>query len=431
MGEGQAEAGPLRRRCRCDEAGSSHLISEHLPRKPEFLPRDAAWAPPARHTLRVVLRPAPDETALGRQWRELEARADCSFFQSWTYTGCLMAERFSDPIVLEAYSEPAPGSGEVLVGLALFNRRRGRFGTERLLLGESGIPSFDTLFIEHNGPLIARDLAPALLPRLLEAAVGHPVGTARAFAPQRLVFMSGVGENVVMAARAARGVMALRDTQLAPALDLAGLRKSGTGLLDRMSANTRYQLRRSARCFTAGGPLLVHRAPDVAEGHRWLDALATLHQQTWERRGLPGAFADANFRRFHHALIDRGLPRGEVDLLEVSAGPRRVGYLLNFVFRGTVYAYQSGFDYTLAGRHEKPGLTCHHQAIEMYLRKGMDRYDFLGGAERYKMSLSDTVMPLHWVTLAARWSGPGIFFRIKQGRDAIAAGVRKHPGRKV
>ena len=30
-------------------------------------------------------------------WRDLESRSDASFFQSWTWTGCLVEERFLRP----------------------------------------------------------------------------------------------------------------------------------------------------------------------------------------------------------------------------------------------------------------------------------------------------------------------------------------------
>lgn len=379
--------------------------------------------------VRIVLRSAPDENALCGAWRELEARSDCSFFQSWTYTGCLMAARFPDPLVLEAFVRKAENEPEERVALALFNRRRGRLGVERLLLGESGIPSFDTLFIEHNGPLVARGLAPTLLPRLIRAALQQPAASERAPAAKRVLSLSGVGADVLAAARSARAVINLEKTRLAPALDLAGLRRKGIGHLDCLSANTRYQLRRSLRRFATSGPVSVRRAATSAEAHTWLEALADLHQRTWEGRGQRGAFAEPDFRRFHHALIDRGLTRREVDVLEVRAGPDRLGYLLNFVFHGTVYAYQSGFDYALAERHQKPGLTCHHLAIEMYLRDGLDRYDFLGGAERYKTSLSDTTTPLHWMSLAARWSAAGGLLRLSRAHQAISARLGLHERR--
>ena len=389
--------------------------------RPEVLPALERNPAVPGAALRVSLRRAPDVAELGRRWMALEGSAECSFFQSWTYTGCLIEERFPDPMLLEAHAGDAP------IALALFNRRRERFGAECLLLGESGIASFDTVFIEHNGPLVARGSVPFVLPRLLRTAIGGSLW--RWPTAGRRVVLSGVNDEVLAAARASGLVTALRDTRLAPAVDLAGLRRERVGVLDRVSANTRYQLRRSERRFAAAGPLEIRRAADVVEGHRWLEALAALHQRTWQGRGLPGAFADTNFRRFHHALIDRGLKLGQVDLLEVSAGSRCLGYLLNFVFRGTVYAYQSGFDYALADRHEKPGLTAHHKAIEMYLQEGLDRYDFLGGAERYKTSLASTASRLHWAVLAARWSPPGMMFRLRHGYDALASGMRRRAER--
>ncbi|MGH9434561.1 MAG: GNAT family N-acetyltransferase, partial [Terriglobia bacterium] len=259
-----------------------------------------------------------DTDLLERRWLELESRSDCSFFQSWTFTGCLIAERFPDPFVFEVYACRSKEGAEERVALALFNRRRGRSGGEHLLLGESGIPSFDSVFIEHNGPLIARGFEAAVLPAFVHAAIYQPLAGAVALATRRVVFLSGIGGNLLAAARSTRAITMLEEMRLAPALDLGGLRRRGVGPLERLSANTRYQLRRSARRFAAAGPLSVRRAGDAAEGHLWLEALSVLHQRTWERRGQPGAFADANFRRFHHALIDRGFPKGEVDLLEIS-----------------------------------------------------------------------------------------------------------------
>ena len=65
-----------------------------------------------------------------------------SFFQTWTWTGCLAAERFPDPVLVEAVED-----GQT-VALALFNRV-GR----TLHLGESGDPALDTVYVEYNGVL--------------------------------------------------------------------------------------------------------------------------------------------------------------------------------------------------------------------------------------------------------------------------------------
>ena len=111
-------------------------------------------------------------------------------------------------------------------------------------------------------------------------------------------------------------------------------------------------------------------------------------------------------QRFHRALLARGVPTGEVDLLRVAAGPRVIGYLLNLRAHCRVHAYQSGFDYANAGPHEKPGLTCHHAAVERARAMGDREYDFLAGDARYKRSLSTGSRDLHWLTWTPQPSLP-------------------------
>ncbi len=157
----------------------------------------------------------------------------------------------------------------------------------------------------------------------------------------------------------------------------------------------------------------MQRAAGVAEAVAFLQALAVLHQATWTARGRPGAFANPEFARFHHALLARAVPRGEAELLRIAAGEKLVGYLYNLRFRGRVYAYQSGFDYAAAGAHEKPGLTCHHAAIALARREGATRYDFLAGGDRYKTSFANAATTLHWLDVAPRWSLSGLAYRCR------------------
>jgi CelD/BcsL family acetyltransferase involved in cellulose biosynthesis len=103
--------------------------------------------------------------------------------------------------------------------------------------------------------------------------------------------------------------------------------------------------------------------------------------------------------------VQRGLERGEIALLRLSAGERLVGYLYNFEFRGNAANYQSGFDYEGAKRHQTPGLTCHHYAIVDAASRGFDRYDFLAGDDRYKRSLATAAAGLDWLELGGGWRG--------------------------
>ncbi len=336
----------------------------------------------------VLSRPkldAPGLLALGARWRTLEAAADPSPFQAWTWIGCA-AQRFADPLLVEAHD------AEGVLALALWNRRRSWLAGDSLWLHESGDPALDAVFTEHNDPLLARRAPKGLLDAMLRAALQPRDGRA-----PRLV-LSGVGAATRDAALGAGAVALPGPDRAAPYADLAQV-PPGTAYIERLSRNTRQQLRRSDRAYAAGGALRIERAADAGQAQAFLDALIALHAATWAARGKPGAFATEPVRRFHRCLIQRGAPN-EAELLRITAGGRVVGYLYNLVRGGWTCAYQSGFDYPGAGPHGKPGLTCHHLAIEMHRARGGTSYDFLGGADRYMRSLSNAERTLHWLSPA-------------------------------
>jgi hypothetical protein len=335
--------------------------------------------------------------ALERRWRHFALVSGASFFQDWTWVGCLAAERYPDPVLLETFRE------DRLVALALFNRRARRQGGESLYLHESTDPALDSTFIEHNGPLIAIAdpvLRQAVLGQLLTRAMIDPLEESPC-RPRRLV-LSGVAPDCAGAALLTGGFVNESSTRLAPYVDF-GLFPASQPFIERLSRNTRHQLRRSNRQYSENGDLILRRAETVETGLDYLADLIRLHNITWHARGKPGAFATPAVRRFYQALIAAGVPNGEVDMLQVTAGDDVVGYLMNFRHRGVVSAYQSGFNYGSARPHQKPGLTCHFLAIDAYRAQGIRVYDFLAGADRYKLSLANAQRWLHWLTVAPRW----------------------------
>ncbi len=357
-----------------------------------------------------LLRPELDAAGLGAleaEWRALEARAEGTFFQGWTWVGCRARERFPRPVLLRATADGRT------VGLALFNERR-RLGFSTLWLGESGDPALDRIFVEHNGVLAEADQA-ANLPAWLRAAMharlpGKMAGLTR-LGPGlgRKLVLGGVGGRCLTAAHAA-GVVWVRAVRPAPFVDLARLGPNGEGFLERLGRNTRQQLRRSNRLY---GALHVHRAATPDEAAAFLNALLGLHVQRLASRGRESSFVHPAATRFLRELAARGALRGEVDLLRVSAGNAAIGYLLNVRRGGWVGQYQGGFDYAGAGPHQKPGLSCHHAAIRHYRAQGATDYDFLAGADRYKLSLADAETELHWAEAAPRPSIQGVFIKMR------------------
>jgi CelD/BcsL family acetyltransferase involved in cellulose biosynthesis len=328
-----------------------------------------------------------DFAALGERWRDLERRSDGSFFQSWTWVGCLAAERFPDPVLVEATD-----FGRT-VALGLFNRVRRRVGPPALFLGENGSADLDCPYVEQNGILTESGREAELTALCL-----------RPLAATHDVVLSGVGEPVLAAVRRTADLVIVGRSQPSPFIDLAAIRRSGGDYLAGRSANTRQQLRRSDRFFERDGPISLERAKSVEAARMMLDRMAGLHQAVWEGRGKPGSFAQPFFRRFHDALIQVSVSHGAIALLKISCGETIIGFLYNFIWKGRMLAYQSGFVYRDESKQAKPGLTCHLAAIRYALSHGLESYDFLAGDDRYKRSLADQSQPQFWLQGGPFWS---------------------------
>ena len=231
-----------------------------------------------------------------------------------------------------------------------------------------------------------------MLAGVLRCALGDPA------ARRGGVVLSGVGDDVLAAAKQA-GAVVSHLPRPSPFVDLRAI-PEGAGYLDALSRNTRQQLRRSARAY---GATRLERAATPLQALEFLDALAALHTASWQARGQPGAFAQPAFVRFHRDLSAQGTMSGAVDLLRVTAGTGVVGYLYNLRAAGWVCAYQGGFDYKDPPPHGRPGLLCHHLAIEAARAQGDTAYCFLAGDGRYKDSLSNARGTLHWLRLLPRW----------------------------
>ena len=346
-----------------------------------------------------------DFNELGTRWRDLEARADCSFFQTWTWVGCLASERFTNTLLVEATEDGRT------IALALFNRtRRGL-----LYLTENGSAALDCPYVEQNGILAEAGRVEELT-----------IACLRTAAARHVVVLSGVSATTLAAARASAGLVWSRRSRMSPFVDLRALRRSGVDYLAARSANTRQQIRRSDRFYGREGTIEPKRAETVAEAWAMLDAMGILHQATWTARGKPGSFAEPFFRRFHRALIEVALPRGEVVLLRVFCCATVIGILYGFSFRGRLLAYQSGFDYGAEDRQAKPGLTCHHAAIRHSLAHGFEIYDFLAGEDRYKRSLGDHDYTQNWVEAGPVWSPRLLVRHADMVLGGSLAWARKH-----
>ncbi len=320
-----------------------------------------------------------DPRDLESDWCDLEARADASFFLSWDWIGGWLATIDNDVIVLEGRIK-----GRIVALGLLCHARRGLLflKNEAVYLNQTGDPDADGILIEYNGLLLDRTVMPGGALQALQALVdGNAV-------PCDELFLAGVTDD--FAAAIVEGNFVARLLSRAPTIcvNLAALRANEQDYLDQRSANTRFQIRRSIRRYEERGPLQLEVARDLRQGLEFYEEMAKLHQHNWTKRGHRGAFASSFFTSFHRRVIETSLPKGNAELLRLSVGGTPIGYLYNFIYRKTVSYYASGFLY----EHDnqlKPGLVAHTKCIERHLAGGMDCYDFLAGAARYKTSLGE------------------------------------------
>lgn len=354
----------------------------------------------------------PLPAALEREWRALEAVAHPSFFNSWAWIGTLLAviPAVSRPMLLRGRAQ-----GET-VALALLGstlaRRNGLVRSRGLYVNETGDPRIDAITIEHNGILSAASCETAML----DAFLGWFAGL-RGEADE--LHLSGTMLPLPEAALAAHRLIHRERELPSYSVDL-GLLAASDGALDPvLSANARQQLRRAFRHFEAQGPLHLREAATEAEAHSWFGKLKALHCASWQRRGIAHSFSGGFFEAFHRRLIERSFAEGTIQLIEVRAGERVIGYLYNFRRDGRVYAYQSGFDD--ADPRERPGVVTHALAIRHAFRSGLRVYDFMAGRNRLKESFATRCEPMRWQLVQQ----PRLAFRLEN----LARRIKQRVGR--
>jgi CelD/BcsL family acetyltransferase involved in cellulose biosynthesis len=324
-------------------------------------------------------------------WAMLAAASPySSVFTSAEWTGAWIAV-FSSvlPISIVVFEDAAQP-----VGICLLTRRtvkRGPVPVKRVYLNTAGEDEEDEACIEFNN---------------LVCLAGYELPVARAFkahldeeAWDELVLTAVTPGPVLEAMQEVFGAESYKAEMSAAAhVDLASLRTEGTPYERALGSRTRKNLRQNLRRYAAYGDVRLEQAQSAAEASAMLDQLADLHQTSWIARGKSGVFSSTRFFAFHRLLIETALDKTLVQLLRVSAGDHTIGLLYNFVWRGKVYFYQSGFHYD-AGGQLNPGLVTIAYAVEHCLQNGYDDFDFLAGESQYKKVLSTGSNALYWAVI--------------------------------
>jgi CelD/BcsL family acetyltransferase involved in cellulose biosynthesis len=115
-----------------------------------------------------------------------------------------------------------------------------------------------------------------------------------------------------------------------------------------------------------------------------LQSLFDLHAARWQRRGMSGMLGDDVIQQFHREVAQAMLDARALRMYAMRAGGRIIAVFYGFADATTVYYYLSGYDPDL--EKLSPGTLIVAHAIECAQRDGATTFDFLRGAEDYKLS---------------------------------------------
>jgi CelD/BcsL family acetyltransferase involved in cellulose biosynthesis len=179
----------------------------------------------------------------------------------------------------------------------------------------------------------------------------------------------------------------------APVLDLAGGWEDAYRA--KTTSKTRNLHRRRRRQLSELGELEVVVARTRAELEPALEDAFVIHARRWEGRPDHSEFTTPVGLEFNRsvlrALAEQDIPR----IVTMRLDGRAIAFHYYFALCGRMYVYCLGFDPDPAFSRFSPGLVTTLDTIEAAAAEGLDRVEFLGGGEQYKLDLADRLEPLY------------------------------------
>jgi len=346
------------------------------------------------HRLRGKLKPIGPLGSLETQWRALEEQSVCSFFQSWSWISAwlqLIGMR-AGLSVYECYKD------ENLIALGIVSqdmiRRRQLFRSRVISINEVSNTDLN-MFIEYNGLLTIKGCeAEALQQLICDLDVCDSSWDELNFTNIPHEIYSGLYFERL-------NLRPIQDTQCTPWIASLENAAELDAIINRLSRNRRWQIRRSIKEYEKEGPLRIEAATTVEEALNYFHLLGILHTERWNRVGLKGSFAKPNWVLFHQSLIASAFNRGEIQLLRIRCGSRDIGYIYNFIWRDSVLMLQSGF-VSEQKNILRPGYISHILAMQLNAQSGAAQYDFMIGDADYKQVLATAHPPLVSLRLQRR-----------------------------
>jgi CelD/BcsL family acetyltransferase involved in cellulose biosynthesis len=153
--------------------------------------------------------------------------------------------------------------------------------------------------------------------------------------------------------------------------------------LQKLEPGFRPLLTRYPRRLQSRYAVLIARCEREEKLDSALQTLFALHQMRWTGRGKPGAFSVSRRRDFYSRMARAFLQRGWLEFWLLKLDQETVAAQFCFRYGKTVCLLQEGFNPAYTA--DKVGYALRARVLEEMIRTGAERYDFLGGADAYKL----------------------------------------------
>jgi CelD/BcsL family acetyltransferase involved in cellulose biosynthesis len=171
-----------------------------------------------------------------------------------------------------------------------------------------------------------------------------------------------------------------RVTNTCPFIPLTGM--SWEAYLATLGAEHRYNFHRKFKRLNRDHSVQFEQAHTGEQCRESLDLVMELHNMRWRGRGGSDAFDTPGLVAFHREFSQIALARGWLRLYVLRLDRKPAACLYGFLYGGTFYFYQSGFD--AAYGKESVGLVSMGLSIKNAIEEGAEEFDLLHGDEEYK-----------------------------------------------
>jgi CelD/BcsL family acetyltransferase involved in cellulose biosynthesis len=152
--------------------------------------------------------------------------------------------------------------------------------------------------------------------------------------------------------------------------------------LTNLSANTRRNVRRYRRALEQKGSVSLEKVTDQVGLNKAFSDILRLRQDRMEQKGITTAGITSSYFDFHEKILSRFFGCGRLRLYFLKLNNQRIAYLYMYAGHCHVYAYQTGFDRSMA--NNSVGSVLFNMVIEQLIRERIAVFEFLRGNEKYK-----------------------------------------------